>query len=259
MKPLSTQNSSAIEIAEGSQPAPTAANPPFSAANRRTSPCPAPCVYPWLLFASTTIAAGFCLLYITKPVIVTSPSPSPIYSSTPATIAATPIPTITPTTIAATPIPATSLLPGQNRLPGEPAAIEASPESHHSTSAFEQTNLRIQHLLTAEAPGGHLAKIDLEVPVLYRSRSLRWTPTEVAVARELLARLTNYQEKSQLLRAEGAELLDSWNHLIENSIPTNQLRADSPSLPSNQQDAVPSPRPAGLNTAELIKIQPAVK
>ncbi len=251
MKPLSAQNSSAIEIAEGPQPA---ANPPFSATNRRTSPCPIQRVYPWLLFASTAIAAGFCLLYITKPVIVASASPSPIDSAVPATTEAT-----TQATIAATPIPATSLLPSQNRLPGEPAAVEACPESHHSTSAFEQTNLRIQHLLTAEAPGGHLAKIDLEVPVLYRSRSLRWTPTEVAVARELLARLTNYQEKSQQLRAEGAELLDSWNHLVENSIPTNQLRADSPSLPSNQQDAVPSPHPAGLNTAELIKIQPAVK
>ena len=95
--------------------------------------------------------------------------------------------------------------------------------------------------------------------MLYQSRNLRWTPAEVAEARELLIRLADYQEKSRTLRLEGAELLDSWNRLIERSIPATDLRADSPTLPTNQQDAADAPRPAGLDTTELIQIQPAGK
>jgi hypothetical protein len=69
----------------------------------------------------------------------------------------------------------------------------------------------------------------------------------------------SYQEKSQQLRAEGVELLESWNHLIGNSIPATELRADSPSLPVNQQDAVDAARPAGLITTESIQITPPSK
>ena len=78
-------------------------------------------------------------------------------------------------------------------------------------------------------------------------------------ARELLVRLMDYQEKSQLLRAEGVELLDAWNRLIEASIPATDLRADSPSLPANQEDAADAPRPAGLITTESIQLQPSGK
>jgi hypothetical protein len=206
-------------------------------------------IYPWLLFTSTAVAGLFCLMYITKPVILASLGPVPAYSP--------------PPILAKESQSDASLRHSQDRLSGEkktpttPAAVEvaeAAPPSSQTT-AFEQTNLRIQHLLTAEAPGGHLAKIDIEVPVLYRSRNLRWTPEEVAEARALLNRLTDYQEKSQTLRAESAELLDAWNALVERSIPVSELRADSPTLPVNQQDAADAPRPAGLNTSELIKIQ----
>ena len=163
----------------------------------------------------------------------------------------------------ATPAPHSDILPDGNRLPGEK---KPTPASHRQKSsqppagnAFEETNLRIQHILTAEAPGGNLARIDIEVPVLYQSRNLRWTASEVAEARALLVRLADYQEKSQQLRAEGIELLDSWNRLVEHSIPSGELRADSPTLPINQQDAADAPRPAGLNTTESIQIQPAGK
>ena len=74
-----------------------------------------------------------------------------------------------------------------------------------------------------------------------------------------MVRMMDYQEKCQALRAEGVELLDAWNHLIDRSIPASDLRADSPSLPANQQDAADSPRPAGLITTESIQLQPAGK
>ena len=156
-------------------------------------------------------------------------------------------------------------MPDANRLPGEaPQTLKPSTPTHgaacrprRTRTVFEETNLRIQHVLTAEAPGGHLDRIDLDVPVLYQSRNLRWTTEEAADARELLVRLMDYQEKSRQLRSEGIQLLDSWNQLIGRSIPVSDLRADSPSLPANQQDTADAPGPAGLSTTESIQIQSA--
>ena len=48
----------------------------YSTANRRAAVCPVQRLYPWLLFASTAVAATFCLAYISKPVILATPSPS---------------------------------------------------------------------------------------------------------------------------------------------------------------------------------------
>lgn len=231
----------------------------FSKTNRRATTSPSQRAYPWLLSASTALAATFCLLYITKPVI--NPTPPAVQLTTPAV----PQP-VAPTQASSAPA-RSGLMPSSDRLPGESAAngkpLPADPRrvlpGPPSSSAFEETNLRIQHILTAEAPGGHLDRIDIDVPVLYQSRHLRWTATEVAEARTLLVQLMDYQEKSQALRAEGMQLLDAWNHLIGNSIPATDLRADSPSLPANQQDAADAPRPAGSMTTESIQLQPSGK
>ena len=260
MKPLPAQKAAGGRISNEaipSLPAVLAPTPgPYSTTNRRASTCPVQRAYPWMLFASTAIAALFCLMYITKPVIVAAPSASP-ESAAKAALTVTPKAT-----------PQTGLMPSDDRLPGERSTAAASlksPARHRalpgppSASAFEETNLRVQHILTAEAPGGHLDRIDLDVPVIYQSRSLRWTADETANARELLVRLMDYQEKSQMLRSEGADLLDAWNRLIGNSIPATDLRADSPSLPANQDDAADAPRPVGLITTESIHIQPAEK
>ena len=265
MKPLPAQQASGGRPKSELMPSlPTVlATPPaeFSKANRRASTCPVQRVYPWLLSASTGTAALFCLLYITKPVIM--PAPPAIPAVTISTSKPAPV-------FAANHAPQSGLMPRADRLPGEAPATNmamkptpADPRSalpgQASASAFEETNLRIQHILTAEAPGGHLNRIDIDVPVLYQSRSLRWTPAEVTVARDLLVRLMDYQEKSQILRAEGVELLDAWNQLVGTSIPAGELRADSPSLPANQMDAADAPRPAGLITTESIQIQPSGK
>jgi hypothetical protein len=251
MKPLPAQNSDITKTADRAMPslpsALTVAPASYSTSNRRASNCPSQRVYPFLLFASTAAAGIFCLMYITKPFIQASQSVSPTLASEPVFVKASTTPA------------KSSMMPDKDRLPGEKPAGASPSSSAQSANPFEQTNLRIQHILTAEAPGGHVSKIDLDVPVLYQSRNLRWTPAEVAEARELLIRLADYQEKSRTLRLEGAELLDSWNRLIERSIPATDLRADSPTLPTNQQDAADAPRPAGLDTTELIQIQPAGK
>jgi len=231
----------------------------YSRSKRRSSSSSVPPIYPWLLAFSTLVAAVFCLLYITKPFIpVQTGGLSPTPKNT--ALAVTDKSTTTPA----------ELLPNRDLLPGEKKSVIADLPTISSnprkplppppfSANFEETNLRIQHILTAEAPGGNLDRIDIDVPVLYQSRNMRWTDAETAEARQLLIRLMSYQEKSLQLRAEGVELLESWNHLIGNSIPATELRADSPSLPVNQQDAVDSARPAGLITTESIQITPPSK
>jgi hypothetical protein len=251
MKPLPAQPAASSKVAHEIMPSlPSDLN-----VNQRRSAasCATHRAYPWLLGVSTAIAGAFCLLYITKPVISAAsnvPSLSlPNTTSAAANVIAT----------AGKPSHAeASLLPSSQALPGETGPSHtprAALTSALAKNPFEESNLRIQHILTAEAPGGHLARIDVEVPVLYQSRNLRWTQTEAADARNLLLRLTNFQEKSQALRAEAAELLDSWNQLINHSIPQAELRADSPTLPINQQDAAEISPATGLNSTEAIQIQ----
>lgn len=184
-------------------------------------------------------------MYITKPVFTTPVAKPTVEESAPA-LAPADATLENPSTETQAP-------------PTQPMSVKASegelPLS--SPTPFEETNLRVQHILTAIAPDGQKARIDIEVPVLYQSRKLRWSASEVANARELLRRLSDYQERTRVLQGEGRELLGLWNQLVENSIPASQLRADSPTLPANQLDAADSPRSADLDSTELIQIQPA--
>ena len=110
----------------------------------------------------------------------------------------------------------------------------------------------MQHVLNARGPAGEdLGKVTLEVPVLYSSRTLRWTPQEIARARELQVRIGDYQEKSRALREEGRVLMEQWNALMGDSIPNEVLRADSPTL-NRPTQASPT---QGLDSAEAIEIQ----
>lgn len=264
MKPLPAQKIAGTRSAHEDMPSLpaglSASSGSFSKSNRRAVSSPVQRAYPWLLMASTLMAGTFCLLYISKPVIIAAGNKE-------STSAKNDVQSVSPGNQAIT--KSVGLLPDKERLPGDSGvhpATSASPVDprrsilppSHATN-FEETNLRIQHILTAEAPGGHVDRIDLEVPVLYQSRSLRWTPAEVAEARELLARLMDYQEKSQSMRAEGIQLLDAWNRLIGNSLPAHDLRADSPSLPANQVDTAESPRLADSLSNGSIQIQPSGK
>ena len=107
----------------------------YSTANRRLPNCSVQMVYPWLLFASTAIAATFCLAYITKPVILADPSPtsaSPVLKD-----------------VATSGQPGSSLaqkkiLPNPNRLPGDkgrpsPENAVGKPPAASQKSDFEVT------------------------------------------------------------------------------------------------------------------------
>lgn len=217
---------------------------------RRSSSNPINRAYPWLLLASTTVATVFCFLYVNKPVVHTTSVMSPIDEITSKKTA--------PSLADSSPEKPASLLPGSDRLPGDPA-LPHPPAPAAKFPSFEETNLSVQHVLTAQAPAGDLCRIVLDVPVLYQSRHLRWTESDVLKARELLARLADYQEKSVALKSEATDLLNDWNRLISHSIPTSELRADSPTLPANQRNATPLIVPAGFNTSESIQLKPAGK
>jgi len=202
--------------------------------NRRASASPSNRAYALLLVTSTLVAAAFCLLYITKPVIVTMPE---------TTIQ------VPDGALARTPDPRAET-PAAESTDG-PSGIRASHGNH------EETNLRVQHVLNATTADGDLSRVVLDVPVIYASRHLRWTDAEVAHARAIHARLADFHEQSRLLRDLGAGILADWNALIEQSIPVADLRADSPSLPANQEDAARLPRPTILDSTDAIEIQPS--
>lgn len=248
MKPLPTPKAPDAEKKEKIPGLPLNPDPStYSATNRKVSTCSVQSTYPWLLFASTAIAATFCLAYITKPYIIEGPSISTEAEQNQVT-SSNPSPKVADSS---------SLLPSSDALPGDnrpsPSGLADTPTA--SGADFEETNIRIQHVLDAESPSGDISRIIVDVPVLYQSRNLRWSQQEAAEARELLARLSAHQEKTRMLRDEGAQLLAAWNGLMDRSIPTAALRADSPSLPVNQYDPLAPIGSSAEDTIETIELQ----
>lgn len=246
MKPIPSEEKAAEIPGIPLTPSPVA----YSKANRRSVTSPVQAVYPWLLFASTAMAATFCLAYITKPVILAGPSPaSPPAEQKEAASSGQPTPAATREKI----MPDPNRLPGDDGRPSAESAEGRTPAASRN-SDFEETNIRVQHVLDAESENGEIDRIIVDVPVLYRSRSLRWTQEEAAEARKLLEQLTAHQEKTRALRDEGSALLDSWNRLMGSSIPSASLRADSPSLPANQFDPLAQDGGAAEETIETIRL-----
>ncbi len=222
-------------------------------ANQRRNSCGSQRAYPWLLVTATLLAGAFCFLYINKPVIVAHEGLAPGVPAGPGSAAAE-----TSGLIAADRLPgddATAGLAATDGAADRPVAAEPRElKNAGEASTFEETNLRIQHVLGAQGPNGEdLGRVVLEVPVLYPSRTLRWTTDDVERARSLLTRIGNYQERSRALRSEAVELLTEWDQLVSSSIPAESLRADSPSLPENQ--GVGAAVDAPLDSAQTIRIE----
>ncbi|WAC21559.1 hypothetical protein OVA24_09200 [Luteolibacter sp. SL250] len=259
MKPLPTDSSSNRNrrVLDDLPVLQTSAGSP---SNYRRTGNPIHRAYPWLLLMSTALSAGFCVLYLTKPVIQAGPSaeivPQPEAAPKPEPVPAAPAPKAEEQKLAAQPKTPPPLLPG-NRLPGESTAPKITRATRPAAATTEQTNLSVQHVLTAQIPQGDVSRIILDVPVLYNSRQLRWTQADVEEARGLLARLAVHQEQTAMLREEASGLLEDWNRLVARSIPTSELRADSPSLPANQNGSPALNVPASLDTSESIQLKPA--
>ena len=209
--------------------------------------------YAWLLGISTCLSAVFCWMYVTKPVIE-NPSPS-VPVAQPQSDLTSPSETdlgsgalseggTSPKQLGSQLIPSGDSLPGVKSASGAQSAKAAQSGSRKSIdprklvalgdgTGWETTNSRVQHILSADNGSGEFTKIVLNVPVLYQTRTMRWTPTDVEKARDVLTRLMVYENNLSKLKQEGTSLLIDWNRLLEKTVPASALRADSPSLPYN--------------------------
>lgn len=196
--------------------------------------------YHWLLIASLLLSSILCWLYVTKPVIVQNIPDADAKAGSETSAASG---EGGPSMVAAL-MPSSDALPGElssaNHMPKKisPGAL-AAPSSANSpfSPGWESTNLKVQHILSADTGGDEMETIILDVPVLYESRSLRWTHDDIAKARKLMQRLVVYETNLNQLRIEGQEILQDWNQLIESTMPATALRADSPSLPHNHGES----------------------
>ena len=223
--------------------------------------------YHWLLITSLILTSIMCWLYVTKPVIVQNGAfndvqhdgtlPGSMGNSQPGRVS--------------TLVPSDDVLPG-SKLPSSVDRKISSGSHLQQTSSgmlaesghvadnplfslgWESTNLKIQHIFSADTGGDELEKIVLDVPVLYETRSMRWSVADVAQARELMQRLIVYEGNLKNLRSDGQEILQEWNELIENTTPIDVLRGDSPSLPKNHGQRQPSDGMPASST--VIKNEP---
>ncbi len=187
-------------------------------------------LYPVLLVMSLLMAAVFCLLYLTKPVVqvqstkqeevfvnqgetheVVKQVEEPVYQSL------------------LSPWPDEEPLSEQagNTLQSDVFTDEFISEGH------EGTNLKMQQVFIAEGPGGQREKIEIEQVVNYPTRLLRWDSETIAQARFLKQEMARHLNDVQIVRQNGEYLMAEWEKLITGAMPIDVLRADSPSLPNN--------------------------
>ena len=210
--------------------------------------------YPWLLGVSTCLSALLCWMYVTKPVIVNDVVGAPAAEAGQELVARDAGKSdnaVVPVTTSNEP----SLMPSSDQLPSANPSAKAvaaqntkvpevidprmlSQARHEARErgvgvGWEKTNLKVQHILSADTGTGENEKIVINVPVLYETRSMRWTPDKIEQAREVLARLMLYERNLNNLRNEGSAILADWNAIIKDTVPASTLRADSPSLPYN--------------------------
>lgn len=232
--------------------------------------------YKFLLLTTTSAAAFFCWLYITKPTTIVAPTGTESVAGAHAkepSLAASIKESETKDEHAepeAGPKDITSFVaPSQDNFPGttsggaagslspvNPAADSsivplANTDSTKGKPSWEETNDRVQHIITAQN-GGNSERIILEVPVIYMTRGMRLGPKEAEEARRILRALEIYQDRINKLQQDGENIAKAWNTLLMNTQPVEALRADSPSLPQ-KNDATPDTLKE--NSAATISIE----
>lgn len=252
LEPIPTEQMATASVPPPSRARVSERKPPAVSAQSAHQPGQLHKAYPWLLGTSLCMSALLCWLYVSKPVIAPA-AVAPSVQTSPAEEAETSNPVVVKPAAADGKIK--SLAPSETRLPGEQAEPTAAPPEAPVAAAplkvapgklaalrgngsaeglgWESTNLKVQHILSADSGGGELEKIILNVPVRYQTRTMRWTTADIEKARNVLARLMIYERDLNALRQQGEGILNDWNSLLENTVPSSVLRADSPSLPYN--------------------------
>lgn len=201
--------------------------------------------YPWLLATSVCLSGVLCWLYVTKPVMAPLHA-APGRDADVINIAENQVSQPTDNTAAL--LPSDTSLPGtepgdqtsHDRNSDAPLSIDpralAEMGGEDSDKGWESTNLKVQHILSADSGSGQLEKIILDVPVRYQTRTMRWTSHDIEQARNVLGRLMIYERDLHNLRKQGQTILKDWNTLLEHTVPAAALRADSPSIPYNHAE-----------------------
>ena len=217
--------------------------------------------YKYLLTFSTLSAVFFCWLYVTKPTIVTASkvaaeeSVSTQSNASGSKEKAPPAPTLN-----------SFAKLNNSGLPGDTAKSETlSPmsaanrdsniplplsDSTKDLVGFEETNDRVQHVITAQSNSSS-ERIILEVPVIYKTRGLRFGPEQANEAQRVLRALKIYQSQIKKLHQDGKNIQLAWDSLLMSAQPVAALRADSPSLP---QKSSTHPSMLSGNSASTIKL-----
>ncbi|MGJ8676829.1 MAG: hypothetical protein ACSHX0_04885 [Akkermansiaceae bacterium] len=209
-------------------------------------------VYPWLLAASTCLSMVLCWMYVTKPVIVSSMDEAmsaemsedlAAFSSEGGgkgqLVLKSDIAEIDDQESGLNSlVPSEEVLPGSNESEDESDSaivdhVAAPLLDDFQRNGWEKTNLKVQHIRNADYGNGQIEKIFIDVPVFYQTRTMLWTPEDVLTARDILSRLMVYEGNISQLKSEGEAILRDWNQLLEKSVPSEALRADSPTLPYN--------------------------
>ena len=192
--------------------------------------------YKFLLIFSTLAAVFFCWLYVTKPTQIIQASPLQTASMTP--LADNHNPTTKEGTqqhiVDAPSLPGLSSAENKEITPSNANdGVELAPsDSTTQLVGYEETNDAIQHVLIAKSESTS-ERIILEVPVIYQTRGLRFSPAESNEAGRILRALKIYHSQIKKLHTDGVNIQKAWDQLLIKSQPIEALRADSPSLPQN--------------------------
>ncbi len=217
--------------------------------------------YKYLLTFSTLSAVFFCWLYVTKPTVIsptrtdTEENATDLFDSSITTQKPNPV---------ATENSFSSLnntgLPGESTNSTNQSQASAAnkdsniplplSDSTKNLVGFEETNDRVQHVITAQRNSSS-ERIILEVPVIYKTRGLRFGPEQANEAQRVLRALKIYQSQIKKLHQDGKNIQLAWDSLLMSAQPVASLRADSPSLP---QKSSTHPSMLSGNSASTIKL-----
>ncbi|SHK33167.1 hypothetical protein SAMN02745181_3630 [Rubritalea squalenifaciens DSM 18772] len=233
--------------------------------------------YKFLLLTTTSAAAFFCWLYITKPTTISAaPEKDELSLSKP--------PKDDDSTFELNDVdqspqdsgsvqterlsnPTDFIPPSDQTLPGLANSAQgshlspvnptrsaniplANTPSTAGKASWEETNDRVQHIITAQR-NGNSERLIIEVPVIYMTRGMRLGPGQAEEARRILKAMEIYQDRINKLQQDGENISKAWNSLLMSTQPVEALRADSPSLPQNNN---PSADTLKENSSATISI-----
>jgi len=218
--------------------------------------------YKYLLTFSTLSAVFFCWLYVTKPTIVSAipagsrenagQEPDAAVPQSSSKVSAPEQNSFAKLSSGGLP----GDTPANSGLSQTSAAEKGSniplpkSDSTEDLVGFEETNDRVQHVITAQSNASS-ERIIIQVPVIYKTRGLRFGPEQANEAQRVLRALKIYQSQIRKLHQDGKNIQLAWDSLLMSAQPIDALRADSPSLP---QKSSSHPSMLSENSASTIKL-----